>query len=173
MAKFTTERVLSVHHWNESLFTFTTTRSPTLRFENGHFLTIGLEVDGRPLMRAYSIASANYEEHLDFFSIKVPHGPLTSRLQHLNPGDPILVSAKSTGTLLIHDLLPGKHLYLLGSGTGLAPFLSIIKDPETYIRFERVVLVHGVRRGRAPAPLDGITRGPPPNEVFRRGLPPE
>jgi ferredoxin/flavodoxin---NADP+ reductase len=166
MAKFTTERVLSVHHWNESLFTFTTTRSPTLRFENGHFLMIGLEVDGRPLMRAYSIASANYEEHLEFFSIKVPHGPLTSRLQHLNPGDPILVSGKSTGTLLIHDLLPGKHLYLLGSGTGLAPFLSIIKDPETYIRFERVVLVHGVRRVSELAYRDVITEELPSNEFF-------
>src|ERR1700737_2228814 len=166
MAKFTTERVLSVHHWNESLFTFTTTRSPSLRFENGHFLMIGLEVDGRPLMRAYSIASANYEEHLEFFSIKVPHGPLTSRLQHLNPGDPILVSGKSTGTLLIHDLLPGKNLYLLGSGTGLAPFLSVIKDPETYERFEKVVLVHGVRQVADLAYGDMITAGLPQNDLL-------
>jgi ferredoxin--NADP+ reductase len=106
---------------------------------------IGLEVDGRPLMRAYSIASANWEEHLEFFSIKVPNGPLTSRLQHIKPGDSLLISRKPTGTLLISDLLPGKTLYLLATGTGLAPFLSIIKDPETYERFETVVLTHGVR----------------------------
>jgi ferredoxin--NADP+ reductase len=160
------ERVLDVHHWNESLFTFTTTRNPGLRFENGHFVMIGLEVAGKPLMRAYSIASANYEERLEFFSIKVPDGPLTSRLQHLQPGDSILVNPKATGTLLIHDLLPGKHLYLLGTGTGLAPFLSIIKDPETYQRFEKVVLVHGVRTVSELAYQDVITQELPTNEFF-------
>src|SRR5688572_17484649 len=145
MTAFATERVLDVHHWNDTLFSFKTTRDPGLRFENGHFVMIGLEVEGRPLMRAYSIVSANYEEHLEFFSIKVQNGPLTSRLQHLQVGDPIIVSRKPVGTLVLHDLLPGKNLYLLGTGTGLAPFMSIIKDPETYERFEKIVLVHGVR----------------------------
>lgn len=145
MASFVTERVLSVHHWNETLFSFKTTRDRGLRFENGQFVTIGLEVDGRPLTRAYSIASPNYEEHLEFFSIKVPDGALTSRLQHLRAGDPIVVSKKPTGTLILHDLRPGRHLYLLATGTGLAPFLSVIQDPETYERFEKVVLIHGVR----------------------------
>jgi ferredoxin--NADP+ reductase len=139
------EHVLSVHHWNDTLFSFKTTRDPGLRFRNGHFVMIGLEVDGRPLMRAYSIASANHDEYLEFFSIKVRNGPLTSRLQHLKEGDSILVSRKPVGTLVIDDLLPGQRLYLLGSGTGLAPFLSIIKDPDTYDRFDQVVLVHGVR----------------------------
>jgi ferredoxin/flavodoxin---NADP+ reductase len=158
--------VLDVRHWNESLFTFTTTRDPGLRFENGHFTMIGLDIGGRPLMRAYSIASANYEDQLEFFSIKVPDGALTSRLQHLKPGDAVYVSPKATGTLLVHDLLPGKHLYLLGTGTGLAPFLSIIKDPETYRRFEKVVLVHGVRRVSELAYQNVITRELPTNEFF-------
>lgn len=145
MAALGTERVLSVHHWNDTLFSFTTSRDPGLRFENGHFVMLGLEHEGRPLMRAYSIASANHDEFLEFFSIKVQDGPLTSRLQYLKPGDQILVGRKPTGTLIIHDLLPGKHLYLFSTGTGLAPFLSIIKDPAVYERFEKVVLVHGVR----------------------------
>ena len=147
MAAFETERVLSVHHWNESLFTFTCTRSASLRFESGHFVMVGLMVDGKPLMRAYSIASAHYEETLEFFSIKVADGPLTSRLQHLNVGDEVLIGRKPTGTLVLSDLLPGKRLYLFATGTGLAPFLSIIRDPDTYERFEKVVLVHGVRVG--------------------------
>lgn len=146
MAAIASETVTQVHHWNESLFSFRTTRDPGFRFESGHFVMLGLEVGGRPLMRAYSIASPNWEEHLEFFSIKVPNGPLTSRLQHLKVGDSVLVSRKPTGTLLLHDLKPGKHLYLLGSGTGLAPFLSLIQDPETYERFEKVVVTHGVRR---------------------------
>ena len=145
MVALATEHVIDVHHWNDSLFSFRTTRDPGFRFESGHFVMIGLEVDGRPLMRAYSIASAHYEEHLEFFSIKVPDGPLTSRLQHLKPGDPVIVSRKPTGTLVLNDLKPGKRLYLLGTGTGLAPFLSIVRDPETYERFEHVVLAHGVR----------------------------
>jgi ferredoxin--NADP+ reductase len=145
MASIGAERVLSVRHWNETVFSFATTRNPSLRFENGHFVMLGLVVDGKPLMRAYSIASANHEEHLEFLSIKVNDGPLTSRLQHIKPGDEVLVSHKPTGTLLLRDLKPGKRLYLLGTGTGLAPFMSLIKDPETYERFENVVLVHGVR----------------------------
>ncbi len=166
MAKIGTERVLSVHHWNDTLFSFSTTRDPAIRFENGHFVMIGLEVDGKPLMRAYSIASANYEEHLEFFSIKVPNGPLTSRLQNLQPGDVILVSRKPTGTLTIHDLLPGKHLYLFATGTGLAPFMSIIHDPETYERFEKVVLFHGVRQVSELAYRDYISSHLPQNEYL-------
>ncbi|WP_194722603.1 ferredoxin--NADP reductase [Noviherbaspirillum malthae] len=140
------ERVLSVHHWTDRLFTFTTTRDPALRFSNGHFTMIGLRVEGKPLLRAYSIVSANYEDHLEFLSIKVPEGPLTSRLQHIKVGDTIIVGRKPTGTLLIDYLLPGRRLYLLSTGTGLAPFMSIIRDPETYEKFEQVVLVHGVRQ---------------------------
>lgn len=166
MKAFNVERVLDVHHWNDTLFSFKTTRDPALRFRNGHFVMIGLEVDGRPLMRAYSIASANYEEHLEFFSIKVNNGPLTSRLQHLKEGDSILVGRKPVGTLVIDDLLPGQRLYLLGSGTGLAPFLSIIKDPDTYDRFEQVVLVHGVRHISELAYADFIARELPEHEFL-------
>lgn len=146
MAAFNSERVLSVRHWNEFLFSFTTTRDAGLRFENGQFIMIGLPVDGRALLRAYSIASANYEEHLEFFSIKVADGPLTSRLQHLAVGDKILIGSKPTGTLLLHDLKPGRNLYLLSTGTGLAPFLGILRDPDTWERFDKVILAHGVRQ---------------------------
>jgi ferredoxin/flavodoxin---NADP+ reductase len=145
MSNFGTERVLDVHHWNDTLFSFRTTRDPALRFRNGHFVMIGLPVEGKPLLRAYSVASANHEEHLEFLSIKVPDGPLTSRLQHLKAGDEIIVGRKPVGTLVVDDLRPGRHLYLLSTGTGLAPFMSIIKDPDVYERFDRVVLVHGVR----------------------------
>jgi ferredoxin--NADP+ reductase len=146
MAAFEPETVLTVHHWNESLFSFTCTRGPSLRFESGHFVMVGLEVDGKPLLRAYSVASAHYEEHLEFFSIKVPDGPLTSRLQHLIPGDKVLIGRKPTGTLVLSDLLPGRNVFLFATGTGLAPFLSIIRDPDVYERFEKVVLVHGTRK---------------------------
>jgi ferredoxin/flavodoxin---NADP+ reductase len=145
MATLNVEHILRVHHWNDSLFSFATTRDPALRFENGQFVMLGLEVNGRPLLRAFSIASANHEEHLEFLSIKVQDGPLTSRLQHLQPGEPIFVSRKPTGSLLLHDLSPGKRLFMFSTGTGLAPFLSLVKDPEVYERFEQVVLVHGVR----------------------------
>ncbi|MCL5975825.1 MAG: ferredoxin--NADP reductase [Gammaproteobacteria bacterium] len=145
MDKFIRETVLSVHHWNESLFSFRTTRDPSLRFENGQFVMIGLEVEGKPLLRAYSIASPNYDEELEFFSIKVSNGALTSRLQHLQVGDEVLVSRKPTGTLVIDDLKPGKNLYLFSTGTGLAPFISIIQDFNTYENFDKVVLTHGVR----------------------------
>ena len=146
MAAYEVQKVLSVHHWNESLFTFTSTRATSLRFESGHFVMVGLMVDGRALMRAYSIASAHWEEHLEFFSIKVQEGPLTSRLQHLKVGDDVLVGRKPTGTLVITDLLPGRFLYLFATGTGLAPFMSIIRDPDTYERFQKIILVHGVRK---------------------------
>ncbi|PAT32991.1 ferredoxin--NADP(+) reductase [Vandammella animalimorsus] len=166
MSAFNEERVLSIHHWNDTLFSFTTTRDASLRFSNGHFTMIGLRVDGKPLLRAYSIASANYEEHLEFFSIKVPNGPLTSRLQHIQPGDTILVGKKPTGTLLLDYLLPGKRLYLLATGTGLAPFLSTIRDPETYERFEQVVLVHGTRFVNELAYQELITRTLPEHEIL-------
>ena len=166
MATLAAERVIDVHHWNDTLFSFKTSRDQSLRFENGHFVMVGLEVDGKPLTRAYSIASANYDEYLEFFSIKVQHGPLTSRLQHLKVGDEVLISRKPTGTLTLHDLLPGKHLYMLATGTGLAPFLSIIKDPETYQRFEKIILVHGVRQVDELAYRDVITEELPANEFF-------
>jgi ferredoxin--NADP+ reductase len=146
MSNVNQERTLQVHHWNDSVFSFTTTRNPGFNFKNGHFVMIGLEVEGRPLLRAFSVVSANYEDHLEFYSIKIPDGALTSRLRHIQPGDPILVSRKPTGTLLLDNLQAGKRLYLLGTGTGLAPFMSIIRDPETYERYEHVILAHGVRR---------------------------
>ncbi|MFT7672587.1 MAG: ferredoxin--NADP+ reductase [Gammaproteobacteria bacterium] len=145
MAEVSKETVIDVHHWSDRLFTIKTTRDRSLRFRNGEFAMMGIEVDGKPLMRAYSMASANYEDHLEFYSIKVQEGPLTSRLQHVEEGDQILVSKKPTGTLLWDRLKPGKHLFLLSTGTGLAPFLSIIKDPEVYENFEKVILVHGCR----------------------------
>ncbi len=151
MAALGTERVLTVRHWTDTQFTFTTTRDRGLRFENGQFVMVGLAVAERPLLRAYSIASANHEEHLEFLSIKMPDGPLTSRLQHVREGDEILVSRKPTGTLVLQDLRPGKRLYLLSTGTGAAPFMSVIKDPEVYERFEHIVFVHGVRWARETA----------------------
>lgn len=166
MSTLATEKVLSVHHWNDTLFSFKTTRDPGLRFENGQFVMIGLQVDGKPIMRAYSIASPNYEEHLEFFSIKVPNGPLTSRLQHLEVGQDVLVSRKPTGTLVLDDLKPGKHLYLFSTGTGLAPFMSVIQDPEAYERYEKIVLIHGVRYVSELAYEDFITRALPQNEFF-------
>jgi len=145
MTEIHKERVIDVHHWSDTLFTIKTTRDRSLRFRNGEFAMMGMEIEGKPLMRAYSMASANYEDHLEFYSIKVQHGALTSRLQHIIAGDEILVSKKPTGTLLWDRLRPGKHLYLLSTGTGLAPFLSIIKDPEVYENFDKVILVHGCR----------------------------
>ena len=145
MATIYTETVKTVRHWTDTLFSFTATRNPGLRFLSGQFTMIGLQVNGRPLLRAYSMCSANHEDQLEFFSIKVPNGPLTSHLQKLAPGDEILVGGKPTGTLIQDNLRPGKTLYLLGTGTGLAPFVSIIKDPDVYERYENIVLVHGCR----------------------------
>ena len=145
MAAFATETVTSIHHWTPSLFSFRSTRDPAFRFLSGQFTMIGLEVNGKPLVRAYSMASAHYDEELEFFSIKVADGPLTSRLQHVQVGDPILVGRKPVGTLVQDSLTPGKTLYLLGTGTGLAPFASIARDPDVYDRFEHIVLVHGCR----------------------------
>lgn len=166
MAAVAPEKVISVHHWNDSLFSFKTTRDPGFRFRNGHFVMIGLETEGKPLLRAYSIASANYEEHLEFFSIKVPNGPLTSRLQHLKEGDEVLVGKKPTGTLVLDDLRPGKNLYMLGTGTGLAPFMSLVRDPEVYERFEKVILFHGVRTVSELAYQDYLTSELPNDELF-------
>jgi ferredoxin/flavodoxin---NADP+ reductase len=146
MSAFNKEQVLSVRHWTDSLFSFTTTRDPGFRFLNGQFTMMGLEVNGRPLLRAYSMASANHEESLEFFSIKVADGPLTSRLQKIREGDTILVGRKATGTLITDNLLAGSRLLLLSTGTGLAPFASLIKDPEVYDRFEKIILVHGCRQ---------------------------
>ena len=133
------EEVLSVHHWTDRLFSFKTTRSPSFRYENGQFTMIGLAVNGKPLLRAYSLVSPNYADELEFLSIKVPDGPLTSKLQHIQVGDKILIGKKPTGTLLLDNLLPGRNLYLLGTGTGLAPFMSLVKDPAVYERFEKVI----------------------------------
>lgn len=163
---FITETILDVRHWTDAYFSFTCTRDDGFRFENGQFVMIGLMVDGKPLMRAYSIASPNWEEQLEFFSIKVPDGPLTSRLQHIRPGDSLLLSRKPTGTLLISDLIPGGTLYLLATGTGLAPFLSVIRDPATYERFDRVVLTHGVREEADLAYRDYIERELPRHEYL-------
>lgn len=146
MANLALENVLSVHHWNDTLFSFKLSRDPSIRFRNGEFVMIGLPGKKKPTLRAYSIASANYEEYLEFLSIKVPNGELTSRLQHIKPGDKVFVSRKPTGTLVTDDLKPGRNLFLLGTGTGLAPFMSIIFDLTIYERFEKVVLFHGVRR---------------------------
>lgn len=166
MSAFNTQKVLSVKHWNDSLFSFTTTREESFRFENGQFVMIGLEQNGKPLLRAYSIASPNYEEHLEFFSIKVPNGPLTSLLQHIKEGDSILVGRKPTGTLLLADLKPGKNLFLLSTGTGLAPFISLIQDPETYEKFEKIILVHGVRKVDDLAYREFITEVLPNHEFL-------
>ena len=166
MSAFLEERVLSVHHWTDRLFSFTTTRDPALRFSNGHFTMIGLKVDGKPLLRAYSIVSANYEEHLEFLSIKVPDGPLTSRLQHIQVGDTIVVGKKPTGTLLIDYLLPAKRLYLMSTGTGLAPFLSVIRDPQTYEKFEEIILIHGVREVAELAYHDYLSEELPRHEIL-------
>jgi len=165
-SKYSTEKVLSVNHWNDTLFSFKTTRQDGLRFENGQFVMIGLEVDGRPLARAYSVASPNYDEHLEFLSIKVQDGPLTSRLQHIKVGDELLVSRKPTGTLVIHDLKPAKNLYLFSTGTGLAPYMSLIQDIEVYDRFEKVILIHGVRKVDDLAYKDFIENELPKNEFF-------
>lgn len=166
MSSVAPETVLSVHHWNDSLFSFTTTRDPGLRFKTGQFVMIGLEIDGKPLMRAYSVVSAHYEDHLEFYSIKVSDGPLTSRLQHLQVGDQLLISRKPTGSLIMDNLKPGKNLYLLSTGTGLAPFMSVVRDPEFYEAFDKIILTHGVRWKSELGYFDHITDDLPENEFF-------
>lgn len=142
----TVETVLEVRHWTDRLFQFRITRPPSLRFRSGEFVMIGLEANGRPLLRAYSIASPSWDEALDFYSIKVEDGPLTSRLQLIKPGDTVLLGRKPTGTLILDALTPAKRLYMFATGTGIAPFAALIRDPETYERYEEVILVHGCRQ---------------------------
>lgn len=166
MAAMAHEIVLSVHHWNDTLFSFTTTRDPSLRFKTGQFVMIGLEINGKPLMRAYSVVSAHYEDHLEFYSIKVQDGPLTSHLQHLKVGDTLLVSRKPTGSLIMDNLKPGKNLYLLSTGTGLAPFMSVVRDPEFYDAFEKIILTHGVRWKNELGYFEHITEDLPEHEHF-------
>ena len=166
MSAFNREQVLSVRHWTDTLFSFTTTRDPGFRFLSGQFAMMGLEVEGRPLLRAYSMASAHYEESLEFFSIKVPDGPLTSRLQLIKEGDTILVGRKATGTLIVDNLLPGSRLMLLSTGTGLAPFVSLIKDPEVYERYENIVLVHGCRQVAELAYGEQVVENLKNDEIF-------
>ncbi|MDE2580736.1 MAG: ferredoxin--NADP reductase [Rhodospirillales bacterium] len=166
MSHITNARVTAVEHLTDRLFSFTTTRDPGLRFHSGQFIMLGLEVNGRPLLRAYSIASAPYEDELGFLSIKVPDGPLTSRLQHLRPGDEILLGRKPTGTLVPELLEPGERLYLFATGTGLAPFLSLIRDPDIYARFEQIVLVHGCRHAAELAFRRMITEELPQHELL-------
>ena len=139
-------KVTAVTHWTDKLFSFQTDRPPSFRFQSGEFAMIGLaDNDGKALTRAYSIASPHWDDHLEFYSIIVPDGPLTSRLRHIQIGDDIILRPKTTGTLNLARLRDGKRLYLLATGTGFAPFASLIRDPETYERFEQVILVHGCR----------------------------
>ncbi len=145
-ASLSVEEVRSVRHWNEHLFSFTITRPASFRFRSGEFVMIGLPGENRPLLRAYSIASPAWAEELEFLSIKVPDGPLTSRLQQIQPGDQIFLGRKPTGTLVADALLGGQRLFMLSTGTGLAPFLSLARDPDIYSRFEQICIVHSVRR---------------------------
>jgi len=166
MSNIREERVLEATHWTDNLFTIKTTRDPGFRFDSGQFAMIGLQIEDRPIMRAYSMANAHYDDHLEFLSIKVPNGALTSRLKEVKAGDKILVNIKTTGTLTLDNLESGKRLYLLSTGTGLAPFLSVIKDPETYERFEKVVLVHSCRYASELVYQDLILKELPENEFF-------
>jgi ferredoxin--NADP+ reductase len=159
-------KVLSVRHWTDRQFSFTCTRDPGFRFQSGQFTMIGLEVDGKPLLRAYSVVSPHWDDTLEFLSIKVPDGPLTSRLQHIQVGDTIKIGRKASGTLLTQNLLPGRHLYLLSTGTGLAPFMAMIRDPEVYELYEKVILVHGCRQVGELAYDEVITQELPANEYF-------
>ena len=151
------EKVTEIHHWTDKTFSFKTTRDMSFRFKNGEFAMIGLEIDGKPLLRAYSVVSPNHEDHLEFLSIKVPNGPLTSKLQHIKIDDEIIVNSKPTGTLVCDYLLPGRNLFLFSTGTGLAPFMSIVRDPETYEKFEKIILTHTVRTSQELAYRDLLT----------------
>ncbi len=165
-ANLSEQTVLEVHHWTDRLFSLTLTRDPSFRFDNGQFAMIGLMVDGKPMLRAYSMASPNHAETLEFLSIKVQDGPLTSRLQHVQPGDKVLVGRKPTGTLLLDNLRPGRTLYMFATGTGLAPFLSLVADPDLYDRFEHAVLTHTCRRVTELAYADHLTEYLPNHEFL-------
>ena len=164
-AAFQTVAVKWVRHWNEHLFSFAVERPASFRFRSGEFVMIGLPGEGegvagkppKPVMRAYSIASPSWAEELEFLSIKVPDGPLTSRLQQIQEGDEILLGKKPTGTLVLDAVRPGKRLFLFGTGTGLAPWLSVARDPDAYSRFERVIVCHGVREVKELAYRDLFT----------------
>ena len=151
------EKVIELHHWTDKTFSFKTTRDMSFRFKNGEFAMIGLEIDGKPLLRAYSVVSPNHEDHLEFLSIKVPNGPLTSKLQHVKIDDEIIINSKPTGTLVCDYLLPGRNLFLFSTGTGLAPFMSIVRDPETYEKFDKIILTHTVRTSKELAYRDLLT----------------
>jgi ferredoxin--NADP+ reductase len=139
------ETVTDVQHYTDRLFRFRMTRPKDFRFRSGEFVMIGLVVDGKPIYRAYSIASPAWDDVLEFFSIKVPDGPLTQHLQKIAVGDTVLMRKKSTGTLVNDALVPGKRLYMFSTGTGIAPFASLIRDPETYEKYEQVILTHTCR----------------------------
>ncbi len=139
------QKVIWVHHWTQGLFSFRVERPRSLRFRSGEFVMIGLKHGDKPLLRAYSIASPSWEDHLEFFSVKVREGPLTSRLQHMQVGNYVFVSKKPVGTLIIDALKSGKRLFMVATGTGLAPFLSVLRDPETHEKFEEIVITHTVR----------------------------
>lgn len=142
---FAALQVSEVNHYTDKLFSFKTERPASFRFRSGEFVMLGLQIGGKPLVRAYSIASPNWEEHLEFYSIKVPDGPLTSHLQNINVGDHILIRPKPVGTLVFDALLPGKRLFLFSTGTGIAPFASVIRDPEVYEKFDNIYLLHTCR----------------------------
>ena len=140
------QTVTFVRHWTDRLFSFRVTRPKTLRFRSGEFVMIGLLDDrGKPLLRAYSIASPSWDEELEFYSIKVPDGPLTSRLQHIKVGDQIILRPKPVGTLVHDALLPGRRIWVLATGTGIAPFASLMRDPETYDKYDQVIMMHTCR----------------------------
>ena len=145
-SNLTAETVTSVTHWDEFLFSFRMTRPPSFRFNAGEFVMLGLMSGERPLLRAYSMASPTWDEELEFLSIKVPDGPLTSRLQKIVPGDKVLLGKKPTGTLVADALLPGKRLFMLATGTGLAPFMSVAREPDMYERFDQLIIIHSTRR---------------------------
>ncbi|MCC7322156.1 MAG: ferredoxin--NADP reductase [Rubellimicrobium sp.] len=140
------QTVTEVTHWTDRLFSFRVSRPQSLRFRSGEFVMIGLMGDnGKPLLRAYSIASPTWDEELEFYSIKVPDGPLTSRLQHIRPGDEIILRPKPVGTLVHDALLPGKRVWFLATGTGIAPFASLVREPETYEKYDQVIVMHTCR----------------------------
>ena len=139
------EKVLEVKHYTDRLFHFKTTRDSGTRFRDGEFLMIGLEVEGKPLLRAYSVASPNYEEYMEWFSIKVPNGPLTSKLQNIKPGDEIITNSKAVGTLVLDNLKQGRNLYMLATGTGVAPFMSLVRGVDTYDHYDNVILLWSTR----------------------------